>query len=499
MLRQKKVISIPLFWKFAIISTLIIVVFGSTNIYLLWSSVYTSFEKEIDKRCKVLARIVSEKALTPIVYDDRLSLYKIFDDITQSDPSISYIFILNNSGELVAQSYGTKIPGSLLKINSLKSGEYNIKVIKTQNYKYPVIRDIAYPILNGEVGVVRIGIAEEHIQQEMIKASNKLLIMIISFFVFGLLGAFFFSYIITSPIKKISQKAQVIDLGHIDSEDYNIQLSKVKIPFNYTIDDELDMLVEKFSEMLIRLKNSYLEIKETEIALIQAEKLASLGTLSAGVAHEINNPISGIKNCINRIIKNPKNIEQNAKYIVLINEAIEKIEKVVKHLLSFSRKQEIVLEKVNLNLIIEKAILLTKFKLQTSNIPIKIVSDKENFVKGSSNHLEQVFVNLIFNSVDAITERKEKDPSIDGKIEIEIKNISDKCFVHVMDNGNGIPKDIQKKIFDPFYTSKSVGKGTGLGLSVTFNLIKEHGGEIRFRSTVGLGTEFVIELNSHSN
>ena len=68
-----------------------------------------------------------------------------------------------------------------------------------------------------------------------------------------------------------------------------------------------------------------------------------------------------------------------------------------------------------------------------------------------------------------------------------------------MDNGNGIPKDIQKKIFDPFYTSKSVGKGTGLGLSVTFNLIKEHGGEIRFRSTVGLGTEFVIELNSHSN
>jgi len=251
--------------------------------------------------------------------------------------------------------------------------------------------------------------------------------------------------------------------------------------------------------MLIRLKNSYLEIKETEIALIQAEKLASLGTLSAGVAHEINNPISGIKNCINRIIKNPKNIEQNAKYIVLINEAIEKIEKVVKHLLSFSRKQEIVLEKVNLNLIIEKAILLTKFKLQTSNIPIKIVSDKENFVKGSSNHLEQVFVNLIFNSVDAITERKEKDPSIDGKIEIEIKNISDKCFVHVMDNGNGIPKDIQKKIFDPFYTSKSVGKGTGLGLSVTFNLIKEHGGEIRFRSTVGLGTEFVIELNSHSN
>ena len=498
MLPRKKVIRLPLFWKFAIISTIIIVIFGSINIYLLWTSVYTSFEKEIDKRCKVLGKLISEKAITPIVYDDKLSLYNILEEITQSDPSVSYIFILNNTGDLVAQSYGINIPEALLNVNALDSGKYSIKVIKTSNFKYPVIRDIAYPILNGEVGTVRIGIVEEHIQQEMLKASNRLLIMILAFFVFGLAGALMFSYIITSPIKKISQKAQVIDLTYIDSIDYNIGIQKIETPFKIKINDELDVLVEKFNEMLNRLKNSYKELKETQGALVQAEKLASLGTLSAGVAHEINNPISGIKNCINRIIKNPENIEQNAKYIILIDEAIEKIEKVVRHLLSFSRKQDIFFEKVNIILVIEKAISLAKYKLQSSNIPIKFDFYETCFVDGSFNHLEQVFVNLIFNSLDAILARKEKEPDLPGKIEIEAKCVLNKFHIYIRDNGMGIPEEIRNKVFDPFFTSKNVGKGTGLGLSVSFNLIKEHGGDIRFISTVGSGTEFVIELKAYS-
>lgn len=494
MLNRKKIIRIPLFWKFAIISIFVIFIFGSINIYLLWSSVYTSFEKEIDKRCKVLAKIVSDKALTPMVYDDFVDLYNILDEIKQSDPSISYIFLLNNANELIAQTYDIKLPEGLLYANSLKSGVYNIKVINTRNFKYPVIRDIAYPILNGEVGTVRLGIVEEHIEQQIMAATKNLVIMIIAFLVFGLSGAMFFSYIITSPIKKISQKAQTIDLSYIDSEDYNFGLRKMILPFNLQIDDELDVLMEKFSEMLSRLKNSYIELRETQGALTQTERLAALGTLSSGVAHEINNPISGIKNCLNRIIKNPENIEQNLKYINLIKEATERIENVVQHLLKFSRKQDILLEKTNLNLVIESAISLTGHKLSSSQV--QVITDYNNtyFVNGSSNHLEQVFVNLLLNSLDAILEIKEKDPSHLGSIIISINQVSDKIYIHFKDNGTGIPDEIQNKIFDPFFTSKMVGKGTGLGLSVSFNLIKRHAGKINFTSSEGSGTEFVIEL-----
>jgi len=493
-----KSIQLPLFWKFAIISTIIVVIFGSINIFLLWNSVYQSFEKEIDKRCTVLAKIIAEKSLTPIVYNDALNLHNILDEIKQSDPSISYIFILNNNNELIAHTYGINIPKGLIGANDLISTNYNIKLIETNNYDYPIIRDIAFPILNGELGIVRLGIVEEHIRQEMIRATKYLMLMMVSFFIFGIIGAFFFSHLITSPIKKISQKAQIIDFNSIDLENHTVVKQKSLKVFNVEINDELDMLVTKFSEMISRLRNSHIQLKETQQALIQAEKLAAIGTLSAGVAHEINNPISGIKNCINRIDKNPNNVEQNAKYNVLIKEAVEKIENVVKHLLDFSRKQNINLEKVNVNMIIDKSISLSKHKLKAKKINIKLNSNTTCFAKGSANHLEQVFVNLIINSLDAILERKEKNPELSGEIEITLKHISDKVFIHLKDNGMGIPDEMKDKIFNPFFTSKKVGKGTGLGLSVSFNLIKEHKGNIYFSSKEGSGTEFIIELPYYS-
>ncbi len=318
--------------------------------------------------------------------------------------------------------------------------------------------------------------------------------MIIAFLIFGLAGAMFFAYIITSPIKKISQKAQILDLNNIDLEDSNIGQQKMILPLNIEIHDELDVLVEKFSEMLSRVNNSYIELKETQGALAQTERLAALGTLSSGVAHEINNPISGIKNCLNRISKNPENIEQNVKYVNLIKEATDRIENVVQHLLKFSRKQELLLEKTNLNLAIESAISLTDHKLQSSQVKIMLGLKETIFVKGSPNHLEQVFVNLILNGLDAILERNSKEPTHLGEILITINQVQDKIYIHFKDNGSGIPEEIKSKIFDPFFTSKKVGKGTGLGLSVSFNLIKRHNGKINFRSSKGIGTEFVIEL-----
>ena len=491
---SKKSVRIPIFWKFALMSIIIVGIFGSVNLYMLWSSVYTSFEKEIDKRCKVLAKIVSDKALTPMVYEDNLSLYTILDEIKQSDPSISYIFILDNANHLVAQTYDIRLPEGLVNANTIKSGLFSIKVIRTNNYKYPVIRDIAYPILNGEVGTVRLGIVEEHIQQEIADATRNLLIMIFAFLAMGLTGALFFSYLITSPIKRISQKAQIIDLNFIDSEKYIIDDSKKFRLLNVEVTDELDVLETKFSEMVNRLGKNYKELKEAQKALVQAERLASLGTLSAGVAHEINNPISGIKNCSNRIIKNPQNTEQNLKYITLIKEATDKIEKVVHHLLKFSRKQDIVLSKLDLNTVIESALSLTSHKLKANQITTKTDCKKNCFVNGSTNHLEQVLVNLIINGLDSIMERKESESSHKGEIKISVQAISDKVYIHVIDNGLGIPTEIQNKIFDPFFTSKEVGKGTGLGLSVSFTLIKKHNGKIQFSSKPGQGTEFVIEL-----
>jgi signal transduction histidine kinase len=495
---KNRTLNLPLFWKFAIISIIGVIIFGSINVYLLWTSVYKTFDKEIDKRVKVLAKIVTEKTLNPMVYGDNLEIYNILDEIKQSDSSIVYIFVINNTNDIVAQTYDISIPIGLLDANSLNSGEYNIKVINTKHFEYKTIRDIAYPILNGEVGTVRLGLAESHIHEQMQEATSNMIIMIATFFVIGLSGAFIFSYMITAPIKRISKKAQVIDLNYIESNDDKIALPKKLNLFKIKVNDEMDILVLKFSEMLERLKTSYSELKDTQDALVQAEKLASLGTLAAGVAHEINNPISGIKNCANRIIKKPGNTEQNEKYMMLIKEATDRIESVVQHLLNYSRKQNFVFEKVDLNAVVDNAILLTEFKLQRSDLNVKADFDDKYFVLGSANHLEQVIVNLILNSLDAILERKEKDPDFIGQIEVNMNRDSGNVYIHIIDNGMGIPFEIQDKIYDPFFTSKKVGKGTGLGLAVSYNLIKGHGGSVYFNTSEGVGTEFVLELPCYS-
>jgi len=487
---KKNKTTFPLFWKFTVLLVLVVLIFSLANIVLLWTTVYKSFESEINKRSTVLAKIVAEKAITPLVYEDNLSLYRILDEVKQTDPTIAYIFILNNFNHVVAKTYDVDISNDLIKVNTLAGNEQHIQVIKASHYKYKVVRDIAYPILNGEIGVVRIGIVEEQIQHDLWQITNYLIIMISVFLIVGISGALFFSYIITSPIKKISDTAQSLNLNKIENN-HELTLSKkwFKLPAN----DELDVLVAKFSEMIDRLKKNHKELKDTQNALIQAEKLAALGTLAAGVAHEINNPISGIKNCIKRIEKYPHNTAQNSEYLELIKEASNKIENVVHLLLNFSRKEPLAFTGLNINQVISNAISLTRHKVETKQV--EFITQINNYiVRGSLNHLDQVFVTLILNSLDSIEERKNIEDNYHGKIKITTEKKNTMLIIRVIDNGMGIPESIQNHIFDPFFTSKPVGKGTGLGLSISYNLIKEHKGTISFISKVGEGTEFIIEL-----
>ena len=493
-----KIIKLTLFRKFIIITILIVFIFGFINILFLWNSVYHSFEKEIDKRCVVLSKIISEKIVTPMVYGDILNMYNILDDIKESDNNVAYIFIIDANGNVVAETYDLKIPGNLINANNLNAGRQNIKVIETKNYKHKVIRDIAYPILDGEIGgSIRLGLVEEDIRNDLKKTTIELSIMISGFLIAGLLGAFFFSYLITKPIKLISKKADNINFNSIKDEDYKIKYRSYKRFFNVYFEDELDTLSSNFSDMIMRIKRNILELQETRDSLIQSEKLASIGTLTSGIGHEINNPISGIKNCINRISKDPENIEQNIKYFNLIKDATYKIENVVKHLLDFSRKQEFDFKETNPILILENAISLASHKLEKHNIIIERDFSENVKIKASPIHLEQVLLNLLLNAADAIIEHKKLSSDIKPEIYIKIHRSEKKAYITIKDNGIGIRPEVKNKLFDPFFTTKGVGKGTGLGLFVSFNIIKEHKGKILVESTYLKGSTFTLELQSY--
>lgn len=462
--------------------------------FILWKSVYQSFEKEIDKRSVVLSTIISEKAVNPIVYEDIVSLYKILDDMMRSDKSIAYIFLTDEKGKVIAKTFSTEVPPSLVSANNIKNKQYNIELLSAKHFKYSSIRDIAFPILDGHAGIVRLGLIEDSIRSELVTATKNLLKMIILFLIIGLAGAFGFSYLITSPIHYISDQAQQVNLDTLDGEIKNPGYPRYKKIWRFYFSDELDLLLAKFREMLLRLKRNYIELQKTRNSFIQAEKMAAIGTLAAGIGHEINNPISGIKNCLIRISKQPENIEQTANYIQLIQDATNKIENVTQHLLDFSRKEESVFTHIQLTEALENAIALIAFKAQKAEISITRDLRKDLTIFGSQNYLEQVFLNLLLNSIDAINEVKSKNPFYKGIISVSARKKNNNVLIRFKDNGIGIDKKNERKLFDPFYTSKDAGKGTGLGLYVSFNIIKEHNGEIYFKSEKGKGTVFSIEL-----
>jgi len=259
--------------------------------------------------------------------------------------------------------------------------------------------------------------------------------------------------------------------------------------------DEIDTLIEKYNQMLNRLKSTSLELEKTQLSLFQNEKLASIGTLASGVAHEINTPVTGLLYSIKRIKKSPENIGQITRYLELMENSAKHINTIVQGLLDFSKRDDFEFTQVNVVDIVQDALKMAGFKLKSVNIAVSVHFDnKACYVPGSKNHLEQVLINVIINSVEAIEEKQVTNPGHKGKIVIDIRSAPDLCTIGIKDNGTGISKEKLLHVFDPFYTTKGVGKGTGLGLSVSYNIMKAHNGVISVKSEPGEGTTVIITI-----
>jgi two-component system NtrC family sensor kinase len=367
-----------------------------------------------------------------------------------------------------------------------------IHTLKT--FAHEVLRDIAYPILDGKVGTVRLGLIEESIRKDLNEASRSLILMVLTFLVIGLIGAFFFSYMITLPIKSIATRAQNINLKDIENQDFEVHKLRFRTIFGIYFKDELDILTSKFNEMMNRLKGNKKELDESRNSVIQAEKLASIGTLTAGISHEINNPLTGIKNCIKRIEKDPNNTDQNLKYFELIKDATDRIESVVKPLLDYSRTKEIKLTDFSPCTVIQKTLELIDYKIKKHQIEIVKNCDEKLLLRSNSNLFEQVTFNLLLNAIDAIEEKKKILPNHVGILTLDIHKEGHDTLIRIGDNGSGIKKSFQHKIFDPFFSSKEVGKGTGLGLYVSYKIIQDLGGKLSFETKELEGTTFIIKL-----
>ncbi len=242
---------------------------------------------------------------------------------------------------------------------------------------------------------------------------------------------------------------------------------------------------------LVHVMSDITERNRLKEQLLHSEKLAAVGQLVAGVAHELNNPLTGVMGYSQLLLRRfGQSDEEAAHDLQAIIDETERATGIVKNLLSFARKHQPKLSVVDLNEVIRNVLKLRNYEFGVNNIAVDSRLD-ENLPRtmADAHQLEQVLLNLVNNSVQAISEVERR-----GRVIISSGFSDGVITVSVEDNGPGISPELQKRVFEPFFTTKEVGKGTGLGLSICYGIIEEHGGELRVESNVEQGAKFSFTL-----
>jgi two-component system NtrC family sensor kinase len=244
-----------------------------------------------------------------------------------------------------------------------------------------------------------------------------------------------------------------------------------------------------------RLEQTDMEMEGLNARLVQSDKLAALGKMASGVAHEINNPLAiigenaGWMNDLleDEAFRESDNFIEYKDSIRKIETNVARAKEITHNMLGFARRMEPRIDDVDMNQSIEQVVNMLKIHANSNNIDIQ-TDFQENIpiIASDLSQLQQVLLNLMTNAIDAIKK--------DGRIEITTRQTNNSIEITVKDDGRGIPENIQSKIFDPFYTTKTVGRGTGLGLSISYRIIEEMGGSITFISDEKEGTTFYLNI-----
>jgi signal transduction histidine kinase len=298
---------------------------------------------------------------------------------------------------------------------------------------------------------------------------------------------------ISRPIDQLIERIRYIGDGHWEKR------------IDFRGNNELSSLAHEFNRMLGRLEEMYRTLlKEQqdrlslERNLRQSEKLASVGQLAAGLAHEIGTPLNIIGGRAEFLLRRRRSEPETAENLRIIQSQIDRITEIVRQLLEFSRRREPTVRQVKLAVLLSEVTGLLEHKIFDKGVAVEIdLPPNLPRIQADPNQLQQVFINLFLNSLHALP------PGGKIKITAALKRFDnengtglagEKIEICFQDNGAGIPAELIGQVFDPFFTTKDVGEGTGLGLSVSYGIVKDHGGSIRVESELGRFTRFMISL-----
>ncbi|MBF0328402.1 MAG: HAMP domain-containing protein [Nitrospirae bacterium] len=469
--------------KFVFITTIAIIVFMTIMGYASVQREKNILRAEVEREGQLLGETLAIPIINDLIYE-RLGLVEegglidnyILEVFNRKDVDLLYIAILDEEGRVVSHNditeYG-KVYTDPLTQKYIKADNTLVQQFSKNDHD---ALDFGVPLSIGKKrwGTLKFGISLEKVEHEIISTVKKIFLLTLFLIGFGFVIILFLSRRFISPITQLANTMEKTGADYLDA--------KVEIKG----DDELAVLGERFNSMIERIKQANEEIRKTHEKLVQSEKLASIGILASGVAHEINNPLGGLFNCIQMLRQNGDNPEFREKYLSLINEGLDRIENTVNKLLWMSKKTDHSPVQVNVRSAVDSVYAFLEYKFKKAEVEFSAEISENLFIFVDMHDFQQMLLNLFINALHAMPDG--------GVLKVRGYEAGAAVKIEVIDNGCGIEAENIGRIFDPFYTTKPTGEGTGLGLWLTYEIVRNYNGDISAKSEPGEGSVFTVSF-----
>jgi two-component system NtrC family sensor kinase len=495
---------------------IVVVVIEGVFLYLNIKSLSEQMINKTEEEAYNLSETIRLSIRYAMMKDRRDEYQRIIDDVAQRR-GILEVRIFNKAGEITVSSDRTKVgtvvdmkaeacygchredEAKVLLPSDSKTRVYHTETQRLLGLINPIYNEPScypcHPKTINVLGVLDTMISLEEFDKEKAQLYNRMLLSgVVSVIVLSFLSSLLFTRFVNRPIDKLLAATKTAAHGNLDQT--------VGVSSN----DELGELAGSFNNMITELKRSRdaiegwtqtleqrvqertRELQEVQDQLIRAGKMAALGELAAGVAHEINNPLTGVLTFSSLILKKLDDNHPWKRDLENIVQQTTRCRNIVKGLLDFARQRKPDKKEWDIHFLIDRTVTLVENQARFQNI--KIVKELKNnmpMLAVDGDQIQQVFMNIIINAADAIG-------GDGGMLTIKTESRDRIAEISFTDTGCGMSKEHLSKIFTPFFTTKETGKGTGLGLAISYGIIQSHGGEIEVESETGKGSIFRIKL-----